>query len=217
MDMKVKILKDGEDNLMVSFPYNPQFVEKIKTIKEHRWHPEEKYWSFPNSNGTLEKILEFFEGEKIYIDPSLKPQLNRYAVASDKVQKQSHTENCHSELVSHSPIYNFEDLRRELLSRKYSYKTVKAYIYFNRDFLNFTRKLPSDINDSDIKDYLLYLAEEKQSATSTLNQAINALKFYYGTMLKKKFMYEVKRPHKDKKLPCYIKQRRSCKNLIFYG
>ena len=56
----------------------------------------------------------------------------------------------------------------------------------------------------DIKDYLLYLAEEKQSATSTLNQAINALKFYYGSMLKKKFLYETQRPRKDKKLPVIL-------------
>lgn len=30
-----------------------------------------------------------------------------------------------------------------------------------------------------IKNYLLYLVEEKKSATATLNQAINALKSYY--------------------------------------
>lgn len=39
----------------------------------------------------------------------------------------------------------FEDLWRELLSRKYSYKTVKAYTYFTRDFLNFIRKNHSEI------------------------------------------------------------------------
>ncbi|MBI5286380.1 MAG: phage integrase N-terminal SAM-like domain-containing protein [Deltaproteobacteria bacterium] len=75
---------------------------------------------------------------------------------------------------------------RNFGTRKYSYKTVKGYLYYNRDFLNFTGKNPSDINDSDIKDYLLYpalfksariyLAEEKQSATSTLNQAINPVR-----------------------------------------
>jgi integrase len=108
MNLKVKILKDKENNLIVSFPYNPQFVEKIKIIKGHRWHPEEKYWSFPNSNGTLEKILEVFEGEKIYIDPAIQ----------------------------------FEDLRKDLVSRKYSYKTVKAYIHFNRDFLKFIKTGP---------------------------------------------------------------------------
>jgi len=76
-----------------------------------------------------------------------------------------------------------EDLRKELLSRKYSYKTVKGYLYYNRNFINFVNKKPSEINDSDIKDYLLYLAEEKEAATSTLNQAINAVKFipYWGS------------------------------------
>lgn len=95
----------------------------------------------------------------------------------------------------------FEDLRRELVTRKYSYKTVKGYLYYNRDFLSFLKKAAHDVTDSDIKDYLLHLAEERQSATATLNQAINALKFYYGTMLKKKFLYEIKRPRKDKILP----------------
>ena len=37
-----------------------------------------------------------------------------------------------------------------------------------------------------------------------MNGAINALKFYYGTVLKKKFIYEVKRPKKDKKLPLVL-------------
>lgn len=33
-----------------------------------------------------------------------------------------------------------------------------------------------------------------------------ALKFYYGSILKKKFIYEVKRPRKDKKLPIVLSQ-----------
>ncbi|MEK6808080.1 MAG: phage integrase N-terminal SAM-like domain-containing protein [Nanoarchaeota archaeon] len=52
----------------------------------------------------------------------------------------------------------------------------------DRDFLNFTGKEPSHISKNDVKNYLLYLvylAEEKQAATSTLNQAINDLKFYF--------------------------------------
>ena len=176
--------------IKVSFPYNPKFVEKIKSIKGHRWHPEERYWIFPNSGGILKKILEVFKGEEIHLSLNLNAELSSSVITRTKSPKQSQ--------------HNFEDLRRELLSRKYSHKTVKSYLYFNRNFLNFTGKEPSDINENDIKDYLLHLAEEKQSATSTLNQAINALKFYYGTMLKKKFVYEVRRPRKDKKLPVVL-------------
>ncbi|MCG2757458.1 MAG: tyrosine-type recombinase/integrase, partial [Desulfobacteraceae bacterium] len=60
---------------------------------------------------------------------------------------------------------------------------------------------------------LTILSEEKQSATSTLNQAINALKFYYGTMLKKKFLYEIKRPRKDKKLLVVLSKEEIAKIL----
>jgi len=71
MEKLFKVQKDRDGFLKVSLPYNPQFVEKIKTIKGHRWHPDGKYWSFPNTNGTLERILKVFEGEKVYIDPLL--------------------------------------------------------------------------------------------------------------------------------------------------
>jgi len=47
-----------------------------------------------------------------------------------------------------------------------------------------------------------------------LNQAINALKFYYGSMLKEKFIYEVKRPTKDKKLPTILNKEEITRIII---
>jgi len=199
MKAKIKILKDEAGKIKVFFPYNSKNIEKVKVIRGHRWHPEEKCWSLPNDNGTLEKVLKVFEGENVQIDHGLQSRISPSVIARSGATKQS--------------LHNFEDLKRELLSRKYSYKTVKGYLYYNRDFLSFAGKKPSDINDSDIKDYLLHLAEERQSATSTLNQAINALKFYYGSMLKKKFIYEVKRPRKDRKLPVVLSKEKVAKIL----
>ena len=184
--VSIIINKDDSDRIVVSFPYDPSIVTKIKTIEGRRWHPAEKHWSFPNTDSILEKILKVFGDKEVQIDSALQANLPKTSSGDNKaMQEQS----------------QFEDLRRELVSRKYSYKTVKGYIYYNRDFLNSTDKEPSEVNDDDVKDYLLYLAEEKESATATINQAINALKFYYGTMLKRKFLYEIKRPRKDKKLP----------------
>jgi len=88
-----------------------------------------------------------------------------------------------------------------MLLRKYSPRTIKAYIYYNEKLLKFTNKRSEDITEKHIKDYLFHLVEEKKVATSTLNSAINALKFYYGTVLKRNFIYEIRRPRKDKKLP----------------
>jgi len=97
--------------------------------------------------------------------------------------------------------------------RKYSPKTIKAYIHYNEDLLKFTGKEPNSITEGDIKDYLFHLVEEKKVATSTLNSAINALKFYYETLLKKKFLYEIKRPRKDKKLPVVLSREEVAKIL----
>jgi len=49
-----KNIQEGE--IVVSFSYDPKFVAKVKTIEGHRWHPDKKYWSFPNSNGTLKRF-----------------------------------------------------------------------------------------------------------------------------------------------------------------
>jgi site-specific recombinase XerD len=125
-----------------------------------------------------------FEGEKINIAPVLQ-----------------------SLKVKPNPIKNFVELRRELVSRKYSPKTIKAYIHYNEDFLKVAGKSPAEINEVDIKNYLFYLVDQRKIAASTLNSAINALKFYYGSILKRKFLYEIKRPKKDKKLPVVLSQK----------
>lgn len=92
-------------------------------------------------------------------------------------------------------------LKREMKIRKYSFKTIKSYLSINRYFLIFTKKYPKQIENQDIKKYLFYLANEKNLSSASINQAINALRFYYGRILKQNFIYDLKRPKKDKLLP----------------
>jgi len=132
----------------------------------------------------VEKLASVFDGEKLDIDPSLE-----------------------------TPKEEFEYLRRELVSRKYSPKTIKAYIHYNRDFLRFIEKKPEEAANDDIKNYLFHLADKRGLSASTLNIAINALKFYYGGVLKRNFAFEIKRPKKDKKLPVVLNQEEVAKIL----
>jgi len=61
------------------------------------------------------------------------------------------------------------------------------------------------------------MVDKKKVSTPTLNIIINALKFYYGEMLKKKFIYEVKCPRKDKKLPVVLSKEEVAKILSAVG
>jgi hypothetical protein len=54
--------------LIFSSKYDPLLVEKVKTIEGRKWHPAEKYWSVPYSEGIVEKIKEVFNGEDIKLN-----------------------------------------------------------------------------------------------------------------------------------------------------
>ena len=46
---RIQISNDPSGRIIVSFPYDPLLVEKVKSIDGRRWHPVEKYWSIPNA------------------------------------------------------------------------------------------------------------------------------------------------------------------------
>ncbi len=102
------------------------------------------------------------------------------------------------------PYFYLLPLEKELLIRKYSKKIVKSYLRYNRELLILSGKKTEEIDNKDIKGYLYYMVARKKVSTFTPNVIINALKFYYGEILKKKFIYNVKRPKKDQKLPVVL-------------
>lgn len=120
----------------------------------------------------------------------------------------SKLQNLFGENLVIEPYFYLIPLKKELSIRKYSRRTIKSYMRYNRYFLLFAGKKPKEIENEDIKKYLYYMVEKKKVSTSTLNIIINALKLYYGEILKRKFVYNVKRPKKDKKLPVALQTLR---------
>ena len=98
------------------------------------------------------------------------------------------------------PFYNLE---RELKIRGLSRKTIKAYLLYNRIFIEWVKKSPRDVGQEDVKRYLEHLVDHG-SAASTVNVAINALKFYYAQILRRKFFFDIKHAKKSKYLPTVL-------------
>jgi site-specific recombinase XerD len=113
--------------------------------------------------------------------------------------------------IERDPIYNLE---RELRIREFSRKTVKSYLYYNKDLLKYNSKSPKSINIDDIKEYLLFL-KKRELSDSTINPAINAIKFYYTQILKRKFFVnkEIFRTKKNQKLP-EVLTKKEIKNIL---
>ncbi|MEA3398709.1 MAG: tyrosine-type recombinase/integrase, partial [Patescibacteria group bacterium] len=55
--------------------------------------------------------------------------------------------------------------------------------------LNYCKKDPTTIKESDIKQYVQYLLEQRNVSSATARLAVNALKFYYSNIKKRRFNY----------------------------
>ncbi|PIR13388.1 integrase, partial [Candidatus Falkowbacteria bacterium CG11_big_fil_rev_8_21_14_0_20_39_10] len=115
-------------------------------------------------------------------------------------------------LQSRDPMLN---LVQEMRLRNFSQKTIKAYLYYNRELLRFASKFSDEIDKQDIKDYLEYLYSSGRS-TSTINLAINAIKFYYEKVMSRNFFSSnmgIKRPKKEKTLPTVLSKQEILKMI----
>ncbi len=104
---------------------------------------------------------------------------------------------------SRDPMFYLE---QEMRIRNFSHKTIKAYLYYNKEILRFANKSVREINKEDLRDYIDCLFNLGKSS-ATVNLAINALKFYYEGILKRRFFVPktgIRRPKSEKRLPAVL-------------
>lgn len=172
---KTSAVINNENFIELSIPWDPELLAKVRSIPGRKWDKFRKLWLIPDNQLNQEMVHSI-------CDLSL----------PDIPEK--------NEIFYTMRSWQFY-LIQEINIRKYSRNTLKSYLFYNCELLDYCGKKPENINQSDIRVYLAHLASDKASAASSMNCAANALRFYYGVVLKKKFIYDIPRAKKDKKLP----------------
>jgi integrase/recombinase XerD len=86
--------------------------------------------------------------------------------------------------------------------RAFSPRTIQSYMYYNKKFLEFSKKEPEQVAEEDIKNYIAGLMGRNISPKSII--LIKAsLKFFYDEILKKGIV-NLKSPKVSKKLPVVL-------------
>jgi len=101
-----------------------------------------------------------------------------------------------------------DKMKMQLKLEGYSPRTIKTYLLHIKQLVAYYGKEPQSITADEIEKYLLYLIDEKQVSHSYVNQAVNAIKYFYGKVLKQPIKIKhLPRPKKSKKLPVVLSEQ----------
>lgn len=102
-----------------------------------------------------------------------------------------------------------EKMRQEIKRQGKSESTADAYCGWAFKLKRYHKKPFKDISDSDITDYLNYLANERQVAASTQNQALCSIVFLYKHVIGRKVgeLEDLKRAKESDHLPTVLSQK----------
>src|SRR5262245_43550699 len=93
-------------------------------------------------------------------------------------------------------------MQDDLQLRNYSAGTVRMYLHCVAAFARHFHTPPDRLGPEHVREYQLYLVQQKQVAWSTFNQTVCALRFFYHTTLGVSWMIEhIPYPRRQKKLP----------------
>ena len=133
------------------------------------------------------KALEFLYRDFLNIDLGVDP--DKYLRDETSSKKNTGSFIFKDTVISQQDIVTrykelFDRFRSELRILHYSLRTERSYEMWIRRFLAFHNKGPvDDFGASEIKAYLDYLAQTRNVAASTQNQALNAIVFFYDKVM----------------------------------
>jgi len=104
-------------------------------------------------------------------------------------------------------------LEAALCSRKYSPKTQRAYIYYNRLICRNLRKTPEELTSDDVTQFIADMDKNGQYSASAMNLAVSAIKFFFRNVLKNKDISEQHRPRHDERFPVVLSKEEISKIL----
>ncbi|MFS4448474.1 site-specific tyrosine recombinase/integron integrase [Maribacter sp. 2307UL18-2] len=187
---------------MIGIKFSPDKLIQnlVKGLPNPKWSKRYNMAYIPNTKANLGVIFNTFKGV-VWIN------YNRFLI-NKPVNRKNETVDV-AWFRKRKPITDYrlcpEEYLLKLELKRYANSTIKTYVTFFEMFINFHKdKELNSIDEGDIRVFLQSLIQ-KNSSNSYVNQAINAIKFYYEVVLgMPNRFYEIERPRKESKLPQVI-------------
>ena len=208
--------------IALHFPYDAALVQAAKQAGA-KWSSTHRCWWSPNGPEHLQAIFAAFKG-KAWVDMNGLRKKEPGTATEKRTTKQrtsawtaSRTTNLpapsepvreKADKALHSEVQEsaLAAMRRKLEIARYSPRSIQVYLSATRQlFQHFPLKHPNDIRTEDIEAFQHHLATVRKVSNSTLNQAVNAIRYYYMNVVgDARRVTFIERPRKESKLPLVL-------------
>jgi len=95
-----------------------------------------------------------------------------------------------------------EQMKSDLLLKRYSPHTTRAYLHCIRNFAKHFMRSPAEMGETEVRQFILHLARERQVSASVHTTHVTALKFLYRITLRRpEVVQHLPYPKRPKTLP----------------
>ncbi|MBK9149367.1 MAG: tyrosine-type recombinase/integrase [Flavobacteriales bacterium] len=213
------LVHESQRRIALRFPYEASLIAAAKKSGA-KWSSTHRCWHTPNSPEHLQAIFAAFKGlawvdmnglrkkpDAALSNPGVKPT-GKPTTSATPIPA---TAQAPKAARGAGSLANVQDdalnaMRRKLEVARYSPRSIQVYLGAAKQlFLHFPNKHPNDIRTEDIEAFQHHLATERKVSNSTLNQAVNAIRYYYmNVMGDAKRVTFIERPRAERKLPLVL-------------
>ncbi|NOS57162.1 MAG: site-specific integrase, partial [Cyclobacteriaceae bacterium] len=211
-----KLFHREQHSLALFFPNDLELKSRVRKIAGATWSQTNKCWYVANRKDLLGEILAAFKDaawvnltaltknkeQKIDSPKEVQAPVSKPVIAQKEIKKAVVVKE------SEESLQLLRMMEQKLNLRGYSKNTCKTYLQQFKEFLRFYSGSPiPDLTEIEIRNYIIYLVEQRKVSKSIQNQAINAIKFFYEKMMMQdRKVYYLERPMREKKLPQVLSQ-----------
>jgi integrase/recombinase XerD len=184
----------GEYRVKLIFPYDDVLIGMVKKIPGSTWSRTMKCWHVADEPEIIERLLKIFKGIAWLDYSALKERKAGTISQNGKYYLAEATQEDHAMIG---------ELKKWMEHKRYSPSTIKTYTGAALVFIRFLKpkEVKEAVNEDVVRFTNEYILANKYSA-SYQNQTINAVKLFFGEVLKSKIVIgELERPRPEHRLP----------------
>ena len=189
----------GTNVIFLKYKYNRQIYHDLKQADYLQWDNKYKVFYIKAKKSLINKFINDYSGR-------IKINLHHKLIINDLSIKKLLLEQHYDKKAG---FKSCPDLFLETMyAENKSINTINIYYYMLLRFINTYKNCSiekiNNFTEKQINEYHSVMQQSKAYSVSTLNQSVNAIKYYFNMVLKKEMSYgQIIRPNKNKKLPTY--------------